>query len=89
MIRPFASRLGSVRAYFGEEALCFFEPGDPADLARAIVSLMTDERRRRELVENSQRLYARYRWEAQKETYLAVSRQLVKAGRAVSSPHAE
>ena len=70
-----ASRLRAVQAYFDETSLAYFEPGDPADLARVILAVAGDPARRRELVANSQERYTRYRWECQKEAYASVYRR--------------
>jgi glycosyltransferase involved in cell wall biosynthesis len=72
-----ASRLNAVRAYFGEESLQYFTPGDPDDLARAIGELVQQPDRQRALVANSQRLYAEYCWDRQHEKYCAVYRRWV------------
>jgi glycosyltransferase involved in cell wall biosynthesis len=68
------SRLRAVQTYFDEDSLCFFAPGDPNDLARAILELFQQPGKRRTLVENSQKLYSQYKWEKQKEVYLSVYR---------------
>ena len=36
------SRLKTIRHYFSEDALAFFEPNDPADLAQQMVRLYRD-----------------------------------------------
>ena len=74
-----ASRLQSVHAYFGEDSLGFFTPGDADDLARVILELYQCPDKRRALVENSQKLYDQYRWERQKEIYLSVYRALLSS----------
>lgn len=66
-----ASRLKAVEAYFGDDALLYFEPGDPESLAEGIWDLYQHPDKRRTLVENSQRLYGQYCWEKQKEIYLS------------------
>jgi glycosyltransferase involved in cell wall biosynthesis len=73
-----ASRLKAVQAYFGEDALRFFEPGDPDSLAEAILDLHQHPDRRQALVDNSQKLYDQYRWERQKGIYLSTYRALLK-----------
>jgi glycosyltransferase involved in cell wall biosynthesis len=73
-----ASRLKAVRAYFDEDALRFFEPGDPESLAEAILDLYQHPDRRQALVDNSQRLYSQYKWERQKNIYLSAYRALLK-----------
>jgi glycosyltransferase involved in cell wall biosynthesis len=72
-----ASRLKAVQAYFGEEALRFFEPGDADSLAEGILDLYQHPEKRKMLIENSQRLYEQYKWENQKQVYLSVYRALV------------
>ncbi len=67
-----ATRLKSVAAYFGAEALHYFESGDPVSLAEGILYLYHHPEKRRTLVENAQKLYEQYKWEKQKEIYLAV-----------------
>jgi glycosyltransferase involved in cell wall biosynthesis len=73
-----ASRLRSVEAYFDENSLYYFEPGDPHSLARGILDLYHHPTKRKTLVENSQELYNQYRWEKQKEIYLAIYFALTK-----------
>ena len=71
-----ATRLKSVQAYFGEDALRFFEPGDPESLAKGILDLYQHPEKRQALVENSQKLYNQYKWENQKQVYLSTYRTL-------------
>jgi glycosyltransferase involved in cell wall biosynthesis len=72
-----ASRLRAVEAYFGEDALCYFEPGDAESLAHGILDLYRHPAKRRTLVENAQALYNQYKWERQKDVYLSVYRALL------------
>jgi glycosyltransferase involved in cell wall biosynthesis len=72
-----ASRLRSVEAYFGEDALRYFEPGDPKSLAEGIMDLYQHPAKRQALVENAHKLYNQYKWEKQKEIYLSVFRELL------------
>jgi glycosyltransferase involved in cell wall biosynthesis len=71
------SRLKAVEAYFNDDSLYFFEPGDAKSLAQAILDLYQHPDKRQKLVENSQRLYNQYRWEKQKEIYLSTYRTLL------------
>ena len=66
-----ASRLRAVQAYFDDDSLCFFEPGDPDSLAAAIWDLYQHPHKRQALVENSQRRYHQYQWDKQREIYLS------------------
>jgi glycosyltransferase involved in cell wall biosynthesis len=72
-----ASRLKAVEAYFGDDSLYFFEPGNPESLAEGILDLYQHPDKRQALVENSQRLYNKYKWEKQKKIYLSVYRTLL------------
>ncbi len=66
------SSLDAIRAYFDEQSVCFFEPGNPDDLARAIIHLYHHPEQRQNLVANATRLYKQYHWENQKKRYWAV-----------------
>jgi len=73
-----ASRLKAVEAYFGNDNLYFFEPGDPDSLAQAILDLYQHPDQRQKRIEHTQYLfYNQYNWEHQKQIYLDVYRQLV------------
>jgi glycosyltransferase involved in cell wall biosynthesis len=67
-----ATRLRAVAAYFDDESLAFFEPGDPEDLARVIVELAHDPQRRRRLADRARQLYREFGWERQARLYLEV-----------------
>jgi glycosyltransferase involved in cell wall biosynthesis len=72
-----ASRLKAVNAYFDDDSLYFFEPGDANSLAQAILDLYQHPAKCQKLVKNSQRLYHQYKWEQQKQIYLAVYDQFL------------
>jgi glycosyltransferase involved in cell wall biosynthesis len=74
-----ATRLTSVSAYFGDDAIAYFEPGDPESLAVAILDLYHHPEKRQLLVEKARGLYEQYRWEKQRDIYLSVYRHLLKA----------
>jgi glycosyltransferase involved in cell wall biosynthesis len=67
-----SSRTRSVRAYFPDDALQYFTPGDVDDLARAIRELYADPVRRRQLVRNATRALDPYRWPHQRALYRSV-----------------
>jgi glycosyltransferase involved in cell wall biosynthesis len=73
-----ASRLKSVEAYFGEEALYYFEPGNPKSLAEGILDLYRHPLKRQALVEKSQEVYNDYRWMKQKEIYQSAYQTLLR-----------
>ncbi len=70
------SRLRAVTSYFDDDSLCFFTPADPQDLARAILELYQNPQRRQSLARHGARLYEPYRWENQRENYLATFARL-------------
>lgn len=72
-----ASRLKATAAYFGDDAIRFFEPGDPESLAEGILDLYQHPDKRQSLVKNAQRLYVQYKWDRQQEIYLSVYRDLL------------
>lgn len=66
-----ASRLRAVSAVYDESTLEYYEPGDPADLARAIRRLYSDPARRAELSRNGRIAQETYGWSVQRVRYLA------------------
>jgi glycosyltransferase involved in cell wall biosynthesis len=79
-----ASRLRAVQAYFDEDSLRFFEPGNAEDLSEAILDLYQHPNKRLRLARNASLLYERYKWEHQRTAYQAVCRSLVGLGSPVS-----
>jgi len=67
-----ATRLRAVSETYGDSVLEYYEPGDAADLARAIRKLRADPARRAELVRNAKATLERSGWAVQRETYLQV-----------------
>ncbi len=72
-----ASRLRSVEAYFGDDAIKYFEPGDADSLAEGILDLYQNPMKCQILVKNSHRLFQKYRWEEQKKKYLTVYQDII------------
>lgn len=72
-----ASRTLGVLDYFEEESLCLFEPGNPRDLARAILELYGNARRRYELVHLGTQVYLDNRWGLQKQFLVQLVNSLV------------
>jgi glycosyltransferase involved in cell wall biosynthesis len=67
-----ASRIRAIRYYFGEGALPFFEPGNPADLARQMVRLYRDPQLRDRFARQARKEYEPISWEVMKKRYLAL-----------------
>jgi len=72
-----ASRLRAVEAYFGEDALAYFEPGNPQSLAEGLLCLYSHPEKRELLASNAQLLYRQYCWDKQKEIYLSTYREFL------------
>ncbi len=65
-----ASRLKTIRYYFSEEALAYFEPHNISDLARQMVDLYREPSRRVQLAKRAIKEYRPIRWEVMKQRYL-------------------
>jgi glycosyltransferase involved in cell wall biosynthesis len=72
-----ASRLRAVSDLYDDSVLEYYEPGDAADLARAIERLYRDPARRAELAANGRRAQEAYGWGVQRTRYLAVFDELL------------
>jgi glycosyltransferase involved in cell wall biosynthesis len=66
------SRLKAIRHYFSDEALVFFEPNQPADLAKQMVRLYQDSGLRSRLAVRAREEYLPIRWEVMKQRYLTM-----------------
>jgi len=74
------ARTPAVEAYFGDDMVRFFQPGDPADLARAIAALAADPALRDRLAARADEQFsAAYGWPAMAARYSALVERL--AGR--------
>jgi glycosyltransferase involved in cell wall biosynthesis len=63
------STLG-IQDYFSNSSLLFFEPGNPADLAREIEYAFNHPREVLEIAQRGQRVYLNHTWEFERETLL-------------------
>ena len=66
------SRLKATRHYYSENALSYFEPNDPADLARQMIRLYRDPALRARLADTARAEYAPTRWEVMRQRYLGL-----------------
>lgn len=74
-----SSRLRTIRHYFSEDALAFFEPEAPSDLAQQMVRLYLDATLRERFAERAKREFEPIRWEVMKERYLKLIENLTAA----------
>ena len=72
-----ASRLEATAADFDDSTIAYFEPDDPADLARQLVRLASSRQTCVDLADAGRRAYERVGWHSQKERYLDVYRRLL------------
>jgi glycosyltransferase involved in cell wall biosynthesis len=72
-----ASRLHATADVYDDGVIEYYEPGDPADLARAIRRLHDDPARRAELAASGRNAEERSGWAVQQETFLGVYRDLL------------
>jgi glycosyltransferase involved in cell wall biosynthesis len=73
-------RTGTICRYFDAEMVQFFEAGDPASLAVAILALYRNPERRAMLAEAaSSRFIARYKWSEHKRVYVDLVERLLAA----------
>ena len=71
------SRLKAIQHYFSEDALAYFEPNNPTDLARLMVRVYRDRGLRARLAATASEEYAPIRWNLMKERYLTLVEDLV------------
>jgi len=81
------SRLKAIRHYFSEDALAYFEPNDPADLAKEMVLVYCDTELRTRLVLKAREEYAPIRWDLMKQRYLGLIEDMVGLGAARRNGH--
>ncbi len=80
--RPVAiSRLKAIRYYFSEEALAYFEPNCPEDLANQMVRTYRDRSLRDRHVLKAREQYEPIRWELMKRRYLDLVDEMADSGR--------
>jgi glycosyltransferase involved in cell wall biosynthesis len=71
-----ASRLRTIRHYFSEDGLAFFEPEQPRELASQMVNMYQDPVRRAHLAAHAMEEYAPIRWAVMKKRYLALMERI-------------
>jgi glycosyltransferase involved in cell wall biosynthesis len=77
MAKPVAiPRLKAIRHYFSDDALAYFEPNDPADLARQMLRVYRDRTLGRCLAARAVEEYAAIRWHVMKERYLQLVEEI-------------
>jgi glycosyltransferase involved in cell wall biosynthesis len=83
-----ASGIRTIRYYFSDEALAFFEPMNPADLAKQMVLLHKDAELRGRFARRAKQEYQPICWEVMKERYLALMARLANPERQLGGVNA-
>jgi len=76
-----ASRLPTVERYFGPDTISVYEPGDPEDLARAILALVDDSATRESRIEKTCARVDELSWSRQARSYLGVVDRMARGRR--------
>jgi glycosyltransferase involved in cell wall biosynthesis len=77
-----SSRLKTIRHYFSEDALAYFEPHNASDLGQQMTSLYKDPSRRARLAERAMEEYLPIRWGVMKQRYLRLMAEVSGLGAA-------
>jgi len=75
-----SSRLKAIRHYFSEDGLSFFEPNNPADLAKQMARLYKEKSLRAQLAAKAKQEYNPIRWEVMKQRYLKMMADVTGQG---------
>jgi glycosyltransferase involved in cell wall biosynthesis len=73
-----SSGLKAIQYYFSTDALAYFEPNEPGDLARQMVRLYSDKPLRAALSARAAVEYAPIAWDVMKQRYLEMMRNIVE-----------
>jgi glycosyltransferase involved in cell wall biosynthesis len=80
------SRLKATRHYFSEDALAYFAPQNPADLAAQMVRLCGDPELRQSLARRAKQEYAPISWEVMRDRYLALVATMIGPAGTAAEP---
>jgi glycosyltransferase involved in cell wall biosynthesis len=72
-----ASRLASTASYFPDDAVAYYDPDNPADLASRIAAVVKDPAATSVRIEAATRCYHQHRWENERKKYLGVYEELL------------
>jgi glycosyltransferase involved in cell wall biosynthesis len=68
----------AIKAYFDDNSVMYYEPGNEHDLARCILELYRNPEKRAALAASGASAYQKYRWDVTKSDYLKVFDELIK-----------
>jgi glycosyltransferase involved in cell wall biosynthesis len=72
-------RAPGVQDYFAEDALFFFELGDPADLARRIVHVFNHPEDVEKVLKRGQEIYLAHRWSEERRGFISRTAELLSS----------
>lgn len=67
----------TIKAYFSDDSIMYFKPGDEQDLARCILQLYSQPAEQKSMVSRAFELYERYRWRVTKHDYINIYQRLL------------
>jgi glycosyltransferase involved in cell wall biosynthesis len=70
------SRRPTIEAYFSEDMVCYFEPGDIDELTANIIRLAQNRDRLADYARCARQVFDRYNWSKEKQTYLDLIQNL-------------
>ena len=69
---------GGILDYFDAGSINYFEPGNPADLAKTIFKIFSNNGESKKILDKSYRVYKNYAWELQKQKLIETELGLIK-----------
>ena len=82
------SRLKAIQQCFSEEALAYFHPNNPADLAKQMLRVYRDRGLRARLAAKAKEEHAPIRWDVMRQRYLRVMEDMACSGAERRNGHA-
>jgi len=73
--------------YFNKDSIYYFEPNNEKDLAKVIMDVYFNPRRRREVVKRGVEVYKKHRWELQREYFIGLVAELLGIANSQINPN--
>jgi glycosyltransferase involved in cell wall biosynthesis len=83
-----SAALPTIREYFDDSEVLFFQPGDARSLAEALVAVARDPVGAESRAERARRRYQNYRWELSAGEYIAILNRLASQNTSSPAPRA-
>jgi len=72
-----ASAQSTIKAYFDDNSMMFFEPGNEKDLARCVLEIYSNPSKGRSMAYYATKQFEKYRWDVVKYDYLGIYEKLL------------